>query len=64
MGCGWSTFLVLNLALDVVDGVGRLDLQSNGLPGQGLHEDLHYVHAKITRNTGGMINELFCLPQL
>lgn len=27
--------------LHVVDGVARLDLQSDGLAGQGLHEDLH-----------------------
>jgi hypothetical protein len=28
-----DTLLVLNLALDVVDGVGRLDLKSDGLAG-------------------------------
>jgi hypothetical protein len=35
------TFLVLDLGLDVVDGVAALDLESDGLPRQRLHEDLH-----------------------
>merc|ERR1712049_93380 len=36
-----DSLLVLNLGLDVLDGVGRLHLQGNGLAGQGLYEDLH-----------------------
>merc|ERR1712024_428872 len=36
-----DTLLVLDLGLDVVDGVGRLDLKSDGLAGEGLDEDLH-----------------------
>jgi len=36
-----DTFLVLNLGLDVIDGVGGLDLEGDGLAGEGLHEDLH-----------------------
>lgn len=35
------TFLVLNLGLDVVDGVGRLYLEGNSLPREGLYKDLH-----------------------
>lgn len=35
------TFLVLNLALDIVDGVAGLHLQGDGLACQGLHENLH-----------------------
>ena len=35
------TFLVLDLGLDVVDGIGALDLESDGLPREGLDEDLH-----------------------
>ena len=38
---GRDTLLVLNLSLDVVDGVGGLDLEGNGLTRQGLDEDLH-----------------------
>merc|ERR1719352_200022 len=36
-----NTFLVLDLLLDVVDGVTGLHLQSDGLAGQGLDENLH-----------------------
>ena len=35
------TFLVLDFALHVVDGVRRLHLQGDGLTRQGLHKDLH-----------------------
>jgi hypothetical protein len=37
------TFLVLDLGLDIVDGVAALDLEGDGLPCQRLHEDLHLV---------------------
>ena len=33
--------LVLDFGLEVVDGVGRLDFQSDGLDHQGLDKDLH-----------------------
>jgi len=36
-----DAFLVLNLGLDVVDGVGGLDLKSDGLAGESLNKDLH-----------------------
>jgi len=36
-----DSFLVLNLRLDVVNGVRRLDLERDSLAGQRLHEDLH-----------------------
>ncbi len=31
----------LNLRLDIVDGVGRFDLEGDGLTREGLDEDLH-----------------------
>ena len=37
----WNTFLVLDLGLDVLDGVSWLDVQGDGLSGKGLNEDLH-----------------------
>jgi len=37
----WDTLLVLDLRLYIVNGVGRLDLQGDGLAGQSLDEDLH-----------------------
>uniref|UniRef100_A0A453IGN4 Uncharacterized protein n=1 Tax=Aegilops tauschii subsp. strangulata TaxID=200361 RepID=A0A453IGN4_AEGTS len=36
-----DAFLVLDLGLDVVDGVAALHLEGDGLPRQRLHEDLH-----------------------
>ena len=36
-----NPLLVLNLGLDVVDGVRGLHLQRDGLAGEGFHEDLH-----------------------
>ncbi len=36
-----NTLLVLDLCLDILDGVIRLDLQSDGLSRESLHEDLH-----------------------
>ena len=36
-----DTLLVLNLRLYVVDGVGRLNLESDRLTREGLDEDLH-----------------------
>ena len=36
-----NTLLVLNLSLDVVDGIRRFHLQGDGLSRQGLDEDLH-----------------------
>ena len=40
---GKLTFLVLNLGLDVVDGVRRLHLKGDCLASQSLHKDLHVV---------------------
>ena len=39
-----DSLLVLNLGLHVIDGIGRLDLESDGLAGKGLHKDLHGYH--------------------
>jgi len=36
-----DSFLVLNLCLDILNGVGRLHLEGDGFPGEGLDEDLH-----------------------
>jgi len=33
--------LVLDLGLDVIDGIRGLNLEGDGLAGEGLHEDLH-----------------------
>merc|ERR1712133_262421 len=36
-----NAFLVLDLGLDVLNGVRRFNLESDGLASQGLDEDLH-----------------------
>merc|ERR1712004_105687 len=36
-----DSLLVLNLGLNVFDGVGRLHFESDGLSGESLNEDLH-----------------------
>mgnify|MGYP006864118693 CR=1 FL=1 len=36
-----DSFLILDLSLDVVDGVRRLDIKGDGLTREGLYEDLH-----------------------
>ena len=38
-----DSLLVLDLGLDVLDGVGGLHIKSDGLSGQSLDEDLHVV---------------------
>ncbi|KAG8483945.1 hypothetical protein CXB51_023551 [Gossypium anomalum] len=44
---GWDPFLVLDLGLDVVDGVGAFDLECYGLAGKGFHKDLHLLQREI-----------------
>ena len=38
---GWDAFLVLDLSLDVLNGVTWLNIKSDGLASKGLDEDLH-----------------------
>ena len=37
----WDTLLILNLGLDVFDGVGWLNIEGDSLTSEGLDEDLH-----------------------
>ena len=37
----WDTFLILDLGLDVLDGVSWLNIEGDGLTSEGLDEDLH-----------------------
>jgi hypothetical protein len=37
---GGDSLLVLNFGLDIVDGVGGLDVEGDGLSGEGFDEDL------------------------
>jgi len=38
---GWDSFLILNLGLDILNGISRLNIKSDGLSSQSLYEDLH-----------------------
>ena len=39
----WDAFLVLDLALDIIDGVRGLDLEGDGLAREGLDEAVERV---------------------
>jgi hypothetical protein len=53
------SYLVLNLGLDVVDGIGRLDVQGDGHSGESLDEDLHS-----STNTENQVKRRFLLKML
>ena len=38
-----DSLLILNLGLNIIDGVGRLNIKGDGLPGEGLNKDLHLL---------------------
>ena len=40
-----NTFLILDLLFDVIDGVGRFDIQSDRLSSEGFYKDLHFEEA-------------------
>merc|ERR1712180_24623 len=50
-----DTLLVLDFGLDVLDGVRWLHLQSDGLSGQGLDEDLHTSPQSENKMEGGLL---------
>ena len=49
------TLLVLDLALDIVDGVRALHLQRDGLAGEGLDKDLHAATQPQHQVEGGLL---------
>jgi hypothetical protein len=52
---GRDALLVLDLGLDVLDGVRRLDVQSDGLASQSLDEDLHATTESQDQVKGGLL---------
>ena len=52
---GRDALLVLDLGLNVVDGVGRLDLEGDGLAGKSLDEDLHTTSETEHQVEGGLL---------
>jgi len=50
-----NTFLVLDLGLDILDGVSGLNIKGDGLSGQGLDEDLHTTSESQNEMEGGLL---------
>merc|ERR1712073_122266 len=50
-----DALLVLDLGLDILNGARRLHLQSDGLPGQCLDEDLHTYSQPQHKMEGGLL---------
>merc|ERR1712209_114776 len=50
-----DALLVLDLGLDILNGVRRLHLQGDGLPGQCLNEDLHTSSQSQDKMEGGLL---------
>ena len=51
----WDTFLVLDLGLDVLNSVGWLDIEGDGLTSEGLDEDLHSTSESEDEMEGGLL---------
>ena len=51
----WNTFLILDLSLDVLNGVSWLDIKGDGLTGEGLDEDLHTSSKSEDEMEGGLL---------
>jgi len=51
----WDTFLVLDLGLDVFDGVSWLDIEGDGLSSKGLDEDLHTTSKSKDQMESGLL---------
>ncbi|KFP56705.1 hypothetical protein N322_05908, partial [Cariama cristata] len=52
---GGNAFLVLDLGLDILNGVTGLNLQGDGLACQGLHKDLHATSQAQHKMQGGFL---------
>ncbi|KFV80201.1 hypothetical protein N308_07059, partial [Struthio camelus australis] len=52
---GGNAFLVLDLGLDILNGVTGLNLQGDGLASQGLHKDLHATPQAQHKVQGGLL---------
>ena len=60
--------IYLNLGLHVLNGVRGLNLEGDGLPGQGLDEDLHdetfFVTVLVRICCKSVCVELFCVTEV
>merc|ERR1712110_360236 len=55
---GRNSFLVLDLGLDVLDGVGWLNIKGDGLSGEGLNEDLHTTSQSENEMESGLLLDI------
>ena len=53
-----NALLVLDLGLDIVNGVRGLHLKGDGLAGEGLHEDLHASPKAEDKVKGGFLLDI------
>jgi len=53
-----DTLLILDLGLDIVDRIGRLNLEGDRLPGQSLDEDLHATTETEDKVQGGLLLDI------
>merc|ERR1712002_503590 len=51
----WDALLVLDFGLHVLNSIGRLNLEGDGLTGQCLHEDLHTSSQPQDEVKGGLL---------
>merc|ERR1712180_77495 len=51
----WDAFFVLNLSLDILNGVRGLNLEGDGFTGQRLHKDLHTSSKPEDKVEGGLL---------
>ena len=51
----WDALLVLDLGLDVLNGVSWLDIESDGLTSEGLDEDLHTTSESQHKMESGLL---------
>ena len=56
-----NSFLVLDLGLDILNGVGLLNVKSDGLAGESLHEDLHSTTEAEHKVKGGLLLDVVVL---
>ena len=61
----WDALLVLDLLLDVLDAVSRLNIQRNRLARKSLHENLHFVYTVwYTGSLGPVAIQFFQFPYI
>lgn len=61
MSKSYVPFLVLDLALDVVDGIGRLNLEGDGLASERLDENLHVVVVVVIKDIEDQMTQMAVL---